>query len=53
VYIKTSIDQCLPPASQDYIIKACPQTEVVEIQADHFLCCACGGLPAPSLLPHV
>jgi hypothetical protein len=35
VYIKTSIDQTLPPASQDYIIKACPQTEVVEIQADH------------------
>ncbi|KAH8944722.1 hypothetical protein BDL97_13G127800 [Sphagnum fallax] len=35
VYIKTSIDQCLPPASQDYIIKACPQTEVVEIHADH------------------
>ncbi len=35
VYIKTSTDQCLPPASQDYIIKACPQTEVVEIHADH------------------
>jgi pimeloyl-ACP methyl ester carboxylesterase len=35
VYIKTSIDQCLPPMSQDYIINACPQTEVVEIHADH------------------
>jgi len=35
VYIKTSIDQCIPPLSQDYIIKACPQTEVVEIKADH------------------
>jgi hypothetical protein len=35
VYIKTSIDQCLPPPSQDYLIKACPQTEVVEVLADH------------------
>jgi pimeloyl-ACP methyl ester carboxylesterase len=35
VYIKTSIDKCLPPLTQEYMIKACPQTEVVEVVADH------------------